>query len=174
LAGVRRAVEKNKKEKNMSNAQWMMNSVIGPLYIVASEKGLLGIYWKQQAVPLVHSLNSRSPEVKILALAQLQLDEYLKGKRKRFELPLDIQGTEFQKKVWTALMEIPYGKTVSYQKLAKEIKNKNAVRAVGTANGRNPLCIVIPCHRVIASDGTLGGYSGGLDIKSKLLKLEQA
>ncbi|MFL5814102.1 MAG: methylated-DNA--[protein]-cysteine S-methyltransferase [Bdellovibrionia bacterium] len=158
----------------MSSVQLMMNSVIGPLFVVASERGLLGIYWKQQPAHLVHSLKSRSPEVQILARAQSQLDEYLRADRKRFDLPLDVQGTEFQKKVWAALTEIPYGKTVSYQELANQIENKNAVRAVGTANGRNPLCIVIPCHRVIASNGTLGGYSGGLEIKAKLLKLEQA
>jgi methylated-DNA-[protein]-cysteine S-methyltransferase len=157
----------------MSNAQWIMNSVIGRLYLVASEKGLQGIYWKRQPVPMMKNLRSPSPEVKILARAQSQLDEYLSGRRKNFDLPLDILGTDFQRRVWTELNKIPYGKTISYRELAIRIENENAARAVGTANGKNPVCIIIPCHRVISSDGTLGGYSGGLAIKTKLLQLEQ-
>jgi len=102
-----------------------------------------------------------------------QLLEYLEGTRKYFDLPLDIRGTEFQKVVWKELVKIPYGETISYKDMAVAIKKSKASRAVGTANGKNPLCIIIPCHRVIASDGSLGGYSGGLSIKMKLLKLEE-
>lgn len=150
-----------------------MNSPIGSLYLVASEKGLQGIFWEKQPAPLAKTLSSSAPEIKALALAQSQLGEYFRGQRKAFDLPLDIQGTEFQQRVWKELAKVPYGKTISYRELARRIKNEKAVRAVGTANGKNPLCVVIPCHRVIASDGTLGGYSGGLDVKARLLQIEQ-
>jgi methylated-DNA-[protein]-cysteine S-methyltransferase len=156
-----------------NSAQWAMSSPIGTLYLVASARGLQGIYWKKQPVPLTRSLISSAPEIKALASAEQQLDEYFKGQRKTFDLSLHMQGTEFQKKVWKELLKIPYGKTISYGELARRIKNEKAVRAVGTANGKNPLCVIIPCHRVIASDGTLGGYSGGLTIKARLLQLEQ-
>jgi methylated-DNA-[protein]-cysteine S-methyltransferase len=101
-----------------------------------------------------------------------QLNEYFNLKRKRFYVPLDIEGTQFQKKVWIALQKIPYGKTVSYKDIAETIGNVKAVRAVGRANGKNPVPIIIPCHRVIEYSGKLGGYSGGPGIKEKLLELE--
>ena len=150
-----------------------MLSKIGPLYLVASEKGLQGILWKKGPVPLARSLNSSSPEIKILSKAARQLKEYFDGKRTQFSLPLDASGTAFQKRVWGALRKIPYGRTLSYKEVARRIQNAKAVRAVGTANGQNPLCIIIPCHRVIAADGTLGGYSAGLAIKNRLLNLEK-
>jgi methylated-DNA-[protein]-cysteine S-methyltransferase len=153
--------------------QYKLDSKIGPLYLVASETGLQGVFWKKQRAPLAGSLSSEAPEIRILARAKSQLEEYLSGQRQAFDLPLDIQGTPFQQKVWAQLSRIPYGKTVSYKDIARKIKNENAVRAVGTANGKNPLCIIVPCHRVIASDGTPGGYSGGLDIKHRLLELER-
>ena len=104
---------------------------------------------------------------------QQQLEEYFAGKRLIFRLPLDMdQGTPFQRRVWKALRDIPYGQTASYKDIAGSIGQPSATRAVGTANGMNPLPVVIPCHRVVASDGTLGGFTGGLDIKKKLLKLE--
>lgn len=101
-----------------------------------------------------------------------QLDEYFSGSRKYFTLPLAPEGTNFQCSVWKALQTIPYGQTISYKQLAERVENPKACRAVGTANGRNPIAIIIPCHRVIAANGTLGGYAGGLDIKTILLKLE--
>lgn len=152
----------------MIQMQWLMNSKIGPLYLVASEIGLQGVYWDQQKIPLMSSIEPKS----ILAKATKQLTEFLEGRRKYFDLPLDIQGTVFQKKVWKALSQIPYGKTCSYKDIAIKIKNEKAVRAVGTANGKNPICIIIPCHRVISADGSLGGYSGSLKIKKQLLKIE--
>ncbi len=158
----------------MKNAQWSMKSKLGPLYLVASKKGLQGLFWKKQPAPMVKSLNEPRPEVRILAKAVRQLEEYLKEKRKKFALPLDVTGTPFQKSVWQALSEIPYGKTYSYKDVAKRIHNPKAVRAVGTANGENPLCIIVPCHRVIQANGSLGGYSGRRGAKSKLLKLEKA
>lgn len=152
--------------------QWLMKSKIGPLYLVASEKGLQGVHWKKQSAPMMKSLNGSSLQIKSLAQAVEQLEEYFSGKRKKFDLPLHFQGTEFQKKVWKQLSKIPYGKTYSYRDIARKIKNEKAVRAVGTANGKNPFCIIVPCHRVIAADGTLGGYTGGLKLKTRLLGLE--
>jgi methylated-DNA-[protein]-cysteine S-methyltransferase len=103
-----------------------------------------------------------------------QLHEYFAGKRTGFDLPLAPRGTEFQRSVWRQLQEIPYGETISYGELARRVGNPKASRAVGSANGKNPLPIVIPCHRVIAGNGTLGGFGGGLPTKQTLLALEQA
>lgn len=101
-----------------------------------------------------------------------QLKEYFSRQRKEFDLPLEILGTEFQKKVWDELKKIPYGETISYGELANRMGDKNLMRAVAAANGANPIPIIIPCHRVIGSDGSLTGYGGGLDVKQKLLELE--
>jgi len=103
-----------------------------------------------------------------------QLEEYFKGKRQHFDIPLLMVGTGFQKSVWNALLQIPFGKTASYLDLAKNIKNEKAVRAVANANGANAISILIPCHRIIGSDGSLTGYAGGLDAKQKLLELEKS
>lgn len=153
--------------------QYKFESPVGPLHLVASSQGLKGIYWKEQKIPSVLKLKGQTPEIKIFKQTIQELKEYFIGQRKKFEVPLDVEGTEFQRKVWNQLKKIPYGKTFSYQEIATQIKHDKAIRAVGTANGRNPLSIIIPCHRVIASDGTLAGYAGGLDIKSKLLILEK-
>ncbi|MDD3823173.1 MAG: methylated-DNA--[protein]-cysteine S-methyltransferase [Sphaerochaetaceae bacterium] len=106
--------------------------------------------------------------------AAMQLAQYLAGKRRTFDLPLDPQGTEFQKRVWNALLAIPYGQTCSYKDIAIAIGNPKAVRAVGMANHHNPISFIIPCHRVIGADGSLVGYGGGLELKSRLLGLERA
>jgi len=156
-----------------SRQQWIMESKIGQLFLVASEKGLQGVFWKKQLAPLAKSLKSSEPEVRTLAQAVRELDEYFEYKRRNFTLSLDVKGAPFQQRVWEELSRIPYGKTCSYGELAIKLNHAKAFRAVGTANGRNPLCIVVPCHRVIASDGSLGGYSGGMEIKTQLLKLEQ-
>ena len=137
---------------------------MGRLYLVASRKGLEAIHWKKQAIPF-----ERTP---VLVEAARQLREFLGGQRRRFDLPLRPTGTSFQRRVWRALRSIPYGRTVSYAELAKKIKHPKAARAIGAANGANPLCVVLPCHRVIASDGSIGGYSGGLHRKRKLLAME--
>lgn len=113
-------------------------------------------------------------ETDLLSKAAAQLSEYLKGRRKVFQLPLAPEGTAFQRKVWNALRTIPYGQTKSYGQIAEKIGNKNAARAVGLANRENPILILIPCHRVIGSAGELGGYSGGMELKKKLLALEKA
>ena len=111
-------------------------------------------------------------ETVLLKEAIKQLNEYLDGKRTLFDLPLEPKGTEFQKQVWNALKEIPFGETRSYGEIAKIIGNEKASRAVGMANNKNPIAIIVPCHRVIGANGKLVGYAGGLDIKEKLLKLE--
>ncbi len=105
--------------------------------------------------------------------AMEQLREYFSGQRKQFELPYELRGTEFQKKVWAALEAIPYGQTRSYREIAQAVGNPKAVRAVGAANGKNPMWIVVPCHRVIGADGGLTGYAGGVELKRALLELEQ-
>ncbi len=156
----------------MNNVQIKIDSPIGDLYLVASSKGLRGIYWNKQSVRLVNKTDASKPEEKILDKTSKQLSEYFSATRKQFDLPLDLEGTAFQKKVWQQLQRIPFGQTVSYGDVAKRIKNPKAVRAVGSANGKNPVCVIVPCHRVIASDGTIGGYSGGLQVKRKLLALE--
>lgn len=111
-------------------------------------------------------------ETSLTKEAFAQLSEYLKGKRKTFDLPFQMRGTEFQKQVWQALLDIPYGETRSYKQIAEDIGNPKAVRAVGMANNRNPLLIVVPCHRVIGSNGKLVGYGEGIEMKEFLLRLE--
>ncbi|WP_374027835.1 methylated-DNA--[protein]-cysteine S-methyltransferase [Bdellovibrio bacteriovorus] len=159
----------------MNQLQWKMKSPLGDLYMVASEMGLQSLYWgKTAGIPLAPSLTGKDGALKILKQTEAELTEYFKGQRQDFDVPLDVAGTEFQESVWRQLKKIPYGKTVSYTDIARRIKSEKAVRAVGTANGKNPICIIIPCHRVIAAGGGLGGYSGGLDRKRKLLNLEQS
>lgn len=109
----------------------------------------------------------------ILKETRKQIDEYLSGKRKKFDIPVITLGTDFQKQVWEALMTIKYGETVSYLDLAQKIGNKKAVRAVASANGANAISVIIPCHRIIESNGGLGGYAGGLPTKKRLLKIEE-
>lgn len=111
---------------------------------------------------------------KIIKQCCEELIEYFSGKRKSFDVPINPVGTDFQEQVWDELLKIPYGKTISYKQLAHNCNNPKGCRAVGTANGKNPIAIIVPCHRVIASDGTLGGYAYGLEVKNKLLVLEKA
>lgn len=146
---------------------------VGELKLVASEKGLMAVLWENDdptrvKLPIGEE-NNRHP---ILKQAEEQLVEYFGGKRKTFSIPLDVRGTEFQKKVWSALLTIPFGETRSYGQLAKQIKKPSASRAVGAANGRNPVSILVPCHRVIGASGKLTGFAGGLENKSILLSLE--
>lgn len=140
---------------------------IGILEITGTEKGILGICFVDKKI-------DPDPSIPLpLKDCCRQLYEYFVGDRQEFDLELLFEGTNFQKKVWKQLMKIPYGKTVSYKDIALVIKNEKAVRAVGSANGRNPISIIIPCHRVIAHDGTMGGYGGGLWRKEWLLDHEK-
>lgn len=141
------------------------NSPIGMLKIEEDEKGICGIYLTDDIC--------ETKETPLLNKAKLQLEEYFNGKRKEFELPLSMHGTEFQMKVWNELIKIPYGQTCSYGEIAEKIGNPKACRAVGMANNRNPIIIIVPCHRVIGKNGSLVGYACGLDIKTKLLQPEQ-
>ena len=143
---------------------------IGSLTLVASPKGLQQVIFGAKKLSTAKSVSSKANDH--LTQTERQLREYFAGKRKKFSIKLDISGTEFQESVWYALNKISYGKTVSYAQQAKLVRKPKAFRAVGTANGKNPVAIILPCHRVIASNGTLGGYGGGLAIKRKLLALE--
>lgn len=134
--------------------------------IIEVKTNEIGIHW-------IEFCDSKSIEIEKDSIIQSQFTEYEKGARKSFDLPLHIIGTEFQKKVWAALLEIPYGETRSYQEIAIRIGNPKAVRAVGGACNRNPIGIIIPCHRVVGKNGSLTGYAGGLDYKKMLLEHEK-
>ena len=147
----------------------------GGMLIAASENGITGVYFERQKYwPARRDGWQHAPSNVHLRKAKKQLAEYFAGKRREFTFPLDLRGTDFQRACWRALLAIPYGETRSYADVARAVGKPNAFRAVGMANNRNPLAIVVPCHRVIASDGTLCGYGGGLDVKRKLLELEDA
>ena len=151
-----------------------MESPVGTLRLMASDAGLRAVLWPDddpQRVRLDGPIDT-DPAHPILRAAVDQLTEYFNGDRTEFDLPLDSSGTEFQSACWRALLEIPYGSTVSYGEQAGMIGRPTAVRAVGAANGRNPLSIVVPCHRVVAADGSLTGFAGGIDTKNWLLKHE--
>ncbi len=150
-----------------------MKSPVGELKLVASDKGLAGILWEKDNPQRVRlSPVSEDKNHPVLVEAERQLNDYFFGKRKSFSLKLDFKGTEFQKKVWAALLRIPFAETLSYGQIAKQIKNPKAVRAVGAAIGKNPISIIAPCHRVIGSTGKLTGFAGGLEAKARLLALE--
>lgn len=153
----------------MKLIQRIMNSPVGPLYLVASHQGLKGLYWEKQKISAEGSLHANE----ILDDTVNQLKEYFEGKRQNFDLKLDLDGTAFQMATWNELRKIPFGTTKTYMEIATKVGNAKAVRAVGTANGKNPVCIIIPCHRVVGSNGNLTGYSGELDIKEKLITFER-
>ena len=146
---------------------------VGKLKLVASDQGLVAILWENDRPHRVRlSELVENPQHPILVETERQLAEYFAGKRQDFDISLDMRGTPFQKNVWEALLAIPFGETRSYGQLARQLGNPNATRAVGAANGRNPISIIVPCHRVIGSSGSLTGFAGGLDTKSRLLDLE--
>lgn len=154
--------------------QKKINSPIGNLYLNASERGLTGLYKNEQGVPFLEDSNYMAKkQLVFLTQAEKELAEYFAGVRTRFDIPLDVKGTPFQQLVWQTLGTIAYGQTISYKQLAIMVGNPNASRAVGAANGKNPLWIIIPCHRVTRSHGDLGGYAGGLATKAYLIKLEK-
>ena len=152
-----------------------VDSPIGPLLLTSDATALTGLYMEVQGKggrPVLGSDAREDASAGALPSAVRQLDEYFTGKRRDFNLPLALRGTPFQEQVWQALTEIPYGATWSYGQLAERIGNPRAVRAVGLANGRNPISILVPCHRVIGADGSLTGYGGGLERKRWLLAHE--
>lgn len=158
----------------MKLAFMYMPSPVGRLKLVATDSALVAVIWDNENPKRVRQAELvEQLDHPILLDAQQQLNEYFQGQRQSFELPLDFEGTEFQKKVWQALLNIPFGETRSYRQIAEQVGSPKAVRAVGAANGQNPISIIAPCHRVIGSGGKLVGFAGGLDNKEILLKLEQ-
>ncbi len=150
-----------------------MSTPVGRLKLVASHQGLAAILWENDIPNRIKELHAiENGTQPILLETERQLDEYFKGERSVFTLPLDQVGTPFQKKVWEALVNIPFGETRTYGELAEMMGDINLSRAVGGANHRNPVSIVVPCHRVLGSSGDLTGFAGGLDAKAYLLKLE--
>lgn len=164
----------------------VVNSPVGPLFLAASAKGLVALEFgvrlpgQQTIRPNPRDLREESKAVRFEETPDAmrnyvrELEEYFAGTRREFTFALDLRGTDFQVACWRALVAIPYGETRSYADIARAVGKPQAFRAVGMANNRNPIAIVVPCHRVIASDGTLCGYGGGLDVKRKLLELEGA
>jgi len=158
-----------------------MKSRIGTIRVAATQRGVCKIAlgketaqdffgWLERHVGQAPRKPDRSG---LVALALDQIAEYLGGHRREFDLPLDVRGTDFQRRMWAAVAAVPYGEMRTYADIARVIGKPQAVRAVGAANGANPLPLVVPCHRVIGSDGSLTGYGGGLDVKRKLLDLEK-
>ena len=147
--------------------RYSYETVLGSVTLVEEDGALL-------AISTHHVYDGICQETPLIKEAHQQLSEYLKGERKSFDLPLRMKGTDFQQRVWNALLKIPYGETRSYKQIAEAIGNPKAVRAVGMANNRNPLLIVVPCHRVIGADGKLVGYGAGIEKKEFLLRLEKS
>ncbi|HYN31988.1 MAG TPA: methylated-DNA--[protein]-cysteine S-methyltransferase [Ilumatobacteraceae bacterium] len=152
----------------------VMDTPVGPITIVASDVGVRAILWPgddRGRVPM--SGGSPDPDHPVIAATVAQLGEYFDGEREEFDLPLDPVGTDFQQSAWMALRSIPYGTTISYGEQAARMGDRRKARAVGAANGRNPISIVVPCHRVVGSNGALTGFAGGIDTKAWLLDHEQ-
>jgi methylated-DNA-[protein]-cysteine S-methyltransferase len=148
-------------------------SPVGDLKLVASDAGLVAILWQDDNPARVRlGPMIEAPEHSVLAAAAVQLGDYFAGTRTGFDVPLDFRGTDFQKQVWAALLTIPFGETRSYGAIAAQLGRPSASRAVGAANGRNPISIIAPCHRVVGADGSLTGFAGGLAAKQYLLGLE--
>lgn len=158
----------------MPFAYQQMTSPVGLLSLVASDRGLAAVLWENDnpaRVPLGPLVEVQGNP--ILVEAERQLADYFAGSRQVFDLPLDFRGTEFQKQVWAALLEIPFGEVRSYADIARAVGRSAAFRAVGAANGRNPISIIAPCHRVIGHNGALTGFAGGIEVKQCLLDLER-
>ncbi|HEY2576402.1 MAG TPA: methylated-DNA--[protein]-cysteine S-methyltransferase [Streptosporangiaceae bacterium] len=153
----------------------VIDSPLGPLTLLAAGGALTGLYMNGREPGQAGTARevSDAQDAPVLAEAGRQLEEYFAGRRQSFDLPLALEGTAFQRRVWDALLGIGYGKTVTYGQLADQLGQPTAARAVGLANGRNPVSIIVPCHRVIGSDGSLTGYGGGIPSKQRLLDLER-
>jgi methylated-DNA-[protein]-cysteine S-methyltransferase len=152
-----------------------VDSPVGKLKLVASDQALVAVLWENdnpRRVRLDDPIENRYHS--LLARTEAELREYFAAKRSEFSIPLDLLGTSFQKQVWEALLRIPFGETRTYGQLAAQLGNPKAWRAIGAANGRNPISIIMPCHRVTGSSGELTGFAGGLDAKARLLRLEES
>ena len=153
-----------------------MDTPVGELRLIAGERGLRAVLWGAEDVARIATIDEAElvdGSNAVLEQAVTQLEEYFAGTRREFDLPFDPQGTPFQQSVWMVLRTIPYGRTISYGQQAGQLGDPNKARAVGAANGKNPLSIVVPCHRVIGSGGQLTGFAAGLDVKSWLLDHER-
>lgn len=158
----------------MTLATMVLPSPVGDLTLVASDQGLVAVLWPDDDPGRVRlEASTQQPDHPVLAQAASQLGDYFNGTRRSFDLPLDFRGTAFQQRVWAALLAIPYGETRSYGDIASAIGQPTASRAVGAANGRNPISIIAPCHRVVGSNGALTGFAGGLETKIWLLDHER-
>lgn len=157
----------------MQYAYTITPSPVGKLKLVAGERGLAAIAWETSKRIALLEAAVEDDVQPLLIETRRQLEEYFAGKRRAFDLPLDFIGTEFQKRVWKELLKIPYGETRSYGYVARRLGDPNLMRAVGAANGCNPIPIVAPCHRVIGASGALVGFGGGLETKARLLALER-
>jgi len=156
-----------------------MDSPIGPIFLVSSEKGLVRVALRSESeTDRITHIKAEFPDACFIEdagknrEAARQLQEYFNGSRTNFSLPLDMEGTDFQKKVWNAMLKVPFGRTRSYGQIARDIGNPKACRAVGGSCGKNNIAIVIPCHRIIGSDGSMTGFGGGIPLKKRLLDLE--
>ena len=164
---------KTKTKKRTAYSCKTVRSPVGKLKLVANDRGLAAILWENDNPNRVRlGPIAKNKEHPVLLETERQLDEYFAGKRDKFSVRFDFKGTEFQTEVWQALARIPFGKTLSYGEIARQIGRPKAVRAVGAAIGRNPISIIVPCHRVIGSDGKLTGFAGGLETKASLLRIE--
>jgi methylated-DNA-[protein]-cysteine S-methyltransferase len=153
----------------------VINSPVGNLVLVASELALCAVFWENETgkrIKIVEELIMK--KTPLLKETEKQLEEYFRKKRTIFNIPIKLKGTPFQESVWQALLKIPYGQTKSYKEQASLISSKSYYRAVGAANGKNPISIIVPCHRVIGSNGRLTGFGGGLEAKRALLELESS
>ncbi len=151
-----------------------LDTPVGEMVLATTDAAVVALVWTPQAGRLGLPPFEEGRSCALLQEAEGQLGEYFRGGRTAFDLPLEPRGTDFQRRVWTELAKIPYGVTWSYQELARRAGSPGAVRAAGSANGRNPLCIFLPCHRVVRLSGELGGYAGGLGHKAFLLELERS
>ena len=165
-------MKKTHRSVNEAQAASVIESPVGQLHLAATDEGLTHILFVDQMDCSPQVVTGTGAAQRILRETERQLDDYFVGRRRKFDLPLAPAGTEFQRAAWKALAEVPYGETISYAELARRMERPRAVRAVGAANGANPIPIILPCHRIIGADGTLTGYGGGLGRKRRLLSLE--
>ncbi len=166
-------VQNPARKSEDSHVYKFIDTPVGKLKLVACERGLTAILWESDNPARVRLAHGREDQNNAILLeTERQLNEYFAGTRERFSLPLEFVGTDFQKSVWQALLTIPFGETRSYGEIAKQLGNEKASRAVGAANGKNPISIIAPCHRVIGASGELTGFAGGLANKTILLNLE--
>jgi methylated-DNA-[protein]-cysteine S-methyltransferase len=165
-------MKKTHRRVSEATATSVIESPVGPLHLAATDEGLTHILFVDQMDREPQVVSGDGAARRIVRETERQLDDYFAGRRRKFDVPLAPAGTEFQRATWKALAEVPYGETISYAELARRMDRPRAVRAVGAANGANPIPIILPCHRIVGADQSLTGYGGGLDRKRRLLSLE--